>query len=439
MFPNLGLFSYGKRGGGGSSLPTPSMSFNFTSDSLDSSITFTRATTGTYTASSGEIKTAAINAPRFDHIVPVSGPSASLGLLIEEQRTNLFTYSQDFTNGAWVKGTSATILSNTNVAPDGTATADTLSQTTTNSFHSAYQINTITAGQIISLSCYIKAGSVNYAQINFGSVIAANWIQCVVDLSNGNITLSSAGSGGTLISATSTLQANGFYRVVLTGSILTSTSVYSYIGIVSSGTPTLGNFGVETSVGNASNNIIIWGAQLETGSFSTSYIPTVASQVTRAADLASITGTYFSSKFNPFAGTLSVACFHPNITTNTPYYASLIDSSASSNMMTLWNNGSNEAFNVISGGVVQANINSGSTVANNVPLKIAGTYTSGSFSSSLNGATLVTVSSGTIPTVDRLFIGANLTASNYWLNGCIQSINYYPVTFTSSQLIAVTS
>lgn len=70
---------------GSNGLNAPSLSFNFTSGVLDSQITFTRASTGTYFDSTGALQSAAINAPRFDYNPTTLQP---LGLLIEEQRTN---------------------------------------------------------------------------------------------------------------------------------------------------------------------------------------------------------------------------------------------------------------------------------------------------------------------------------------------------------------
>jgi hypothetical protein len=58
----------------------------------------------------------------------------------------------------------------------------------------------------------------------------------------------------------------------------------------------------ETYAGT-NRQIYAWGAQVEAGAFATSYIPTVASQVTRSADSAVMTGTNFSSWYNASEGT----------------------------------------------------------------------------------------------------------------------------------------
>ncbi len=84
-------------------------------------VTFTRASSGTYVGSDGLIKTAAVNEPRFDHN-PTTGES--LGLLVEEQRTNLLLRSEEF--GTTWTSFGNTVSVNTASAPDSLATADTL-------------------------------------------------------------------------------------------------------------------------------------------------------------------------------------------------------------------------------------------------------------------------------------------------------------------------
>ena len=83
----------------------PSLSLNFAkSRALDSRITFTRSTIATYIDRSGLVKYAGVNEPRFDHD-PLTGES--LGLLLEETRTNIFRNSDfsggttDWTIGSW--------------------------------------------------------------------------------------------------------------------------------------------------------------------------------------------------------------------------------------------------------------------------------------------------------------------------------------------------
>ena len=76
----------------------PSLNLDFAnSKKLDSRINFVRGSTATYTDESGIIRTAAQDEARFDH----DSDGNSLGLLIEESRTNLVTYSEDYSQSSW--------------------------------------------------------------------------------------------------------------------------------------------------------------------------------------------------------------------------------------------------------------------------------------------------------------------------------------------------
>ena len=180
-------------------------------------------------------------------------------------RYNLLTQSEDFSQAVWTK-TSSTVSANTSVAPDGTTTADTLAEAAAVSFHGAnHQSVSVPVGTTLTLSASFKKGTSRYAQLNFGgSGAVSRWVSCVIDLDTGSITQSSAGAQATLVSAVSSAQGNGWYRVSLTGSVQTDTSIFSYVNMVSTGTPTLGSYGVETYLGVITNNILIWGAQLLT-------------------------------------------------------------------------------------------------------------------------------------------------------------------------------
>ena len=84
---------------------------------------FTRASSATYVASDGLIKTSTTGQPRIDFLGNTNG-----ALLLEPQRTNLITYSEDFSQSNWIKNNAGTgsppvVTSNFTIAPDGTSTA----------------------------------------------------------------------------------------------------------------------------------------------------------------------------------------------------------------------------------------------------------------------------------------------------------------------------
>ena len=121
---------------------------------LDPRITFTRASTATYYDAFGVMQTAASGVARFDSN-PTTGES--LGLLIEEQRTNLLTYSAQFDNAAWSKPNSDTITANTVVAPDGVLSGDAFVETTATGTHTLFQNATLVGGTVYTLSVYLQA------------------------------------------------------------------------------------------------------------------------------------------------------------------------------------------------------------------------------------------------------------------------------------------
>jgi hypothetical protein len=242
-----------------------------------SSVTaYTATTTQAITNYIPVLQTAASGVARFDHN-PIT--DESLGLLIEEQRTNLFTRSEEFDNAAWTK-TNSSIIANTIIAPDGTLTGDKVLENSTNTQHFVRQNLTVSAAAH-TLSFYAKAAerTVAWASVDGGS--NTRWF----DLSAGTTGGSSGGSG----SSTITLVGNGWYRCTYTYTF-SGTSSPTFIGPALNSTTT-------SYAGDSFNGVYIWGAQLEAGAFPTSYIPTVAASVTRNADVAylPVTGWYAGS------------------------------------------------------------------------------------------------------------------------------------------------
>ena len=114
----------------------PTLDLNFAATKvLDDRITFTRDSLGTYTDDMGIVKYASNNTPRFDHD-PTTGES--LGLLIEESRTNQFPYSSEFDNGAW-NTSNSNATANQITAPDGTTSADKITADATATENSLYK------------------------------------------------------------------------------------------------------------------------------------------------------------------------------------------------------------------------------------------------------------------------------------------------------------
>ena len=254
-------------------------------------VTFTRASSGTYVGSDGLIKTASNDIPRFDHD-PVTGES--LGLLIEEQRQNLLRYSEEADNPAWnILSSSVTVDPDVVIAPDGTQTADKVKEAATTGAHSIeFTAFAFQAGVTYACSFFVKAAERSRIRIVFPTVFT-NRIVFVDFDPNSYQVISDDGTTSSI-----TPVGNDWFRVAVV-STATTTSPGARIGftLVDTGTNVI-------YTGDGTSGIYVWGAQLEEGSFPTSYIPTTASAVTRAADVASISGSNFSSWIDLNNGTL---------------------------------------------------------------------------------------------------------------------------------------
>jgi hypothetical protein len=383
---------------------------------------YTPTTTQPITNYIPTLLTAQNNVARFDHN-PTTGES--LGLLIEESRTNLFTYSDDFANAAWAK-TRSSITSNTIVAPDGTLTGDKLVEdTTANNTHLVSETAAFTTGTIYTLTVFAKAGERSAITLITDGIITPSG-GARFNLTNGVASLAT----GSLVSFEMVARGNGWYRCSITATAI-STAPASWqlrldTGITSSYT------------GDGYSGVYIWQAQLEAGAFATSPIPTVAAQVTRSADAASMTGTNFSSWYRQDEGTLYSEGSVNVAAAYSGRLLSISDGTANNRIENFRQSDFQPVVIVVTSGTVQATFGRGPIWTTTANTKLIGTYKVNDFAASVDAGTVVTDTSGTVPLVSQANIGARADASSY-LNGTIRKIAYYPRRLANSELQALTS
>ena len=375
-------------------------------EARSSATAYTVTTTAPITNYNPVPLTAGGGQPRFDHNPTTS---ESLGLLIEEQRTNLFTYSQNFTDASWVK-TGTTVESA--VAPDGTLSAAKLSATTSTSDKNIYKAFTTTA-QNYTMSLYAKAGGINSLAFYYSSNSTGPYPQ--FNLSNGTAT-----SGGVMQSV-----GNGWYKCSHT---FTAVSVTNLLAIYINSTSSM--------TGNGFDGIYIWGAQVEVGSFATSYIPTTTAAATRALDYVEMTGANFSSWFNNGEGTLYSEAKLLAVPGGSDYPGIVKISTDSGNKLGFYTTptATSTYFSVSADSTSSADMPVAQSPVNSF-LKIASVYKVNDFAVSVNASTVGTDTSGIVPVVIKMDIG---TYDNIW-NGHIKKIAYYPIRVTNAQLQALTS
>ena len=352
------------------------------------------------------LQTAPAGVPRFDHN-PVTGES--LGLLVEEQRTNLLTYSEQFEMATWLKY-SGTVSTNVAFAPDGTQTSDvfTASGTTHPRLERVFSIPA--TDTIYTWSVYAKRGSNSFIALGHYSVSAS----AMFNLDTGTLVYSSYA-----LSTSITNAGNGWYRVSMT-LLVPSAAVNNAFKIHQ----TDGTIGGTTGV--AGGYVYIWGAQLEVGSFPTSYIKTEASQVTRAPDSAQMTGASFSSWYLQVEGTLLVEARN-TIGATVFSTAVLTDDQAlqTNNRLALFNRP-----NGVSGPAALVTYNGSEQITNGFSFKennkIAVAYKNNDVTAALNGATSAQDTAANIPAFTRLRIGQLSAGSDFFATQTIKRLVYYP-------------
>jgi hypothetical protein len=378
-----------------------------------------QTTPGTYNATTA----AAYYGPRFDYD-PVT--LAAKGLLIEEQRTNLIVYSQQFGDAAWLKSIT-TVTENTTVSPDGVANADTYAATASGAgaARQVYQIAKTLTAIPYTWSVYAKAKELNWLVINaFDGTNRATYF----NLANGTVGTVAAGDTASIQNA-----GNGWYRC-----IVTRTAAVTINGGVSFELTTGDNVLPVNANLTAGQGVYLYGAQVEAGAFPTSYIPTVASQVTRSADVATMTGTNFSSWYNQSEGTFvtafDMAGGSASFANNRAVLVARESATSSHNIY----NGSGQVtgWTVVSG-VDQAFLTTGALAADTAT-NMAYAYKINDFAASRNGGTVATDTSGTLPAPTVLGI-CNNSAGSLFLSGHIRSIAYYNTRLPNAQLQTLTA
>jgi hypothetical protein len=417
----------------------PTLDLDFAnSKTLDPRITFTRASGGSYVGADGLIKYAGVNEARFDHD-PVTGES--LGLLVEESRTNITPYSR-YASGQWTFS-AASLGSTTKTGVDGTEVSSFLADET-NLFHRVNRnlTGSYTANSLFTFSFYVAKPS----NSNIRGLIAR------VRTSSGgnsvNINVSNNGEDSVYIFSGSApfgsnppqVVTSGNFKTELVGNKWTRISIVMSVASVNT-TFTQWDIGfssaisTDSGVGGINSQIFIDSVQLEVGAFPTSYIPTQASTRTRAADNASITGKNFSEWYRQDEGTIfaKISRPFPPLVTQFPRIFN-ISGGTDNNRIQLAYPKPGGGFLVQVDGNIQINITTSFTET--FVRSSAGCYKLNDFATCTNGTRATTATSGLLPIVDRALLGGSTSAS--LLNGHIRRLTYFPKRLPNEQLIALT-
>ena len=359
--------------------------------------------------------TSTINsAPRFDHN-PTTGES--LGLLVEEARTNVVTWSQDLSNADWGKA-AATIVSTAVASPIQGVNYQKIEATSANTTVGVTSIAVTAATQQRAISFFAQPlGNISRVLVVIQGIDA----RININLVDGTFTTNVIATG-------STVSVFGQRFSVSTPTLTLATGVRFFLkrtGEIDTNTPTTIAIG---------EGLYLTGAQMEAGAFPTSYIPTVAATATRAADVASITGSNFSSWYNQTEGTV-FANYAERAFSVTHQVATVSNSTANERISLAINSSNTLDVGVISGGADTFGGNTPTLTAQEY--KIGFGYKADNSGVSANGSAITVDSAVTLPTVSQLDVGARAGSSQI-LNSTIKRFTYWPVRFPDPTLLRIT-
>jgi hypothetical protein len=373
------------------------------------------------------IESVASGVPRLDYYTS-GGTAGCPALLVEPSGSNLCLQSQDFTT-TW-SPTNVTVSANVTGTTDpfGTNLAEQLFETTTSGLHFLAQTMSITSGTTYAGSIFFKkaAGSPDWMQVAFSTTGLAGF-------ANFNLTSGTVGNVGAGCTGRIENYGNGWYRCTLiqtaTASGTSGGPIPAFINNTNSVTRFL------SYAGSTATSIYIFGAQLETGSIATSYIPTTAAAVTRNADVITLSGAV-SGCIGQTEGTIY---WEGAINRYDRVFFTLASGTSTTQCVRLQTTGGGLMQFIVVSGAIQANIATSGAITLGQFYKAAVAYKENDFVFFLNGAQVgITDTSGTLPTNLNSVYLLNSNGTEITDQRC-RAAALYTTRLTATELAALTT
>jgi len=334
-------------------------------------------------------------------IARIDYSTGDAALLVEPQRTNLVLSSEDFTNAVYWNNSNTTDTANQAISPDGTQDADRVNGDAVNTFHRIYRTASISASTAYTFSVYVKANTLGFIQLALNNGFTSNYLfspYANFNLATGVVSQSANGATAQIQSLT-----NGWYRCSITATSLAGATAGEYnINLINAGTLTA----FQSWSGTTNDSVFLYGAQLEAGSYPTSYIPTTSASVTRNADVVSMTNA--SAYIGQTEGTMFVDIVFKNPISSVNRPISITESH--------WASGGSIRLDVTSTQFVVDIVNAGSSVGAithytsvlpNIRYKIAIAYKQNDCKMYINGVDVGSdTSTSAMPTCSELYLNA---------------------------------
>jgi len=358
--------------------------------------------------------TTRLNMPRVSYLNNSNG-----SLILEPQRSNLVTYSSDFSNAYWTK--SGASVTSGFTSPDGTANAFKLVESNSSAIHYIKTPNiTVSNSTKHTMSFFAKKGERNIALRDGSSDAFVS-----IDLTN-NLVLDSLG-----ISSSIDLISNGWYKISV--SYLSTSTICAFQLITLSPSYTSGS-PWSSYQGDGTSGVYIYGAQLEAGSYATTLINTSGSSVTRNADGCELTNV--ADRINSSEGVLFAEVVFSD---DNQYKFISLNSGSSANRVSLYSNSPTFiSVNVrnSSGNQFNANLSIDSTINHKIALK----YKENDFALWIDGQERLTDSSGTTfttSTLSELSFDDGSGGSDFY--GKAKQIQVYSTALSDTELATLTT
>lgn len=395
-------------------------------------LTSSRAGTATYVDASGDLATAASNVARFTH----DKDGVSLGVLIEEARTNICLYSEDFGSGWIAIDQGAKGTPNSAVAPDGTTTADVLMDNNAGGGGHARSVRVLTLATSTeyTLSRYYKAKGLDWARLFLsanGSPHKQIW--AYFDLTNGVVGSTGSDNTGAWIEDV----GNGWFRCSVSG--------------VTDASDTYGQLAEYVAVGDndtfvdldGTSSVYVWGAQLEVGEAPTSYIKTTTTSVTRPKDTILTTDVSWYTQGLTSPGTFFQHAGLPVEDGTGPeqWLYELKDSGDASGIRIRKNSGGSAFTSLVSGGsTTQGIAGNASGPADWSDFKVVTRAEENNLKQALDGTvgTADTSSSSGLVAADGFGLGRGATATDFPTVLIIKEFAYFDEALSDSTIAALT-
>ena len=385
---------------------------------------FSRSGSATRINSQGLIETVASGVSRLNYPMIDGVVNGCPSHLLEPERLQLIPYSEDFSNADWVKQQSS-IVANAIISPNGTLNASKLVEDSSNNFHRIIK-NVITPIGTFSHSVFAKAGERKYFVLR-NNINGTNTNACF-DLENGVVVYNGFDE------AKIENYGNGWYRCSIV-EVDTSGGSTSFSLMTSNNEVTSNS--IPSYQGDGTSGVYIYGAQVEQGSYPTSYIPNygTALGVTRSAETADGSGD--ASTFNSSEGVLIAEVSALNNDLSERRFG-ISDGTGSNAVRFGYTSASNRIVAVVYNGSNQAVLTyNGATITdfNKIALK----YKENDFALWVNGIERSADSSGSVFASNTLnSLDFNIGGGSHFYSNT-KDVRYYNTALNDSELETLTS